>query len=90
MNQDADVLRFYLSLTPRQRDVVYLVSQGLSNREVAVELCIAPSVVAEHLTNIYDLLTGFPWLTADRRANRYTLIRLFVNFFERNTELVPD
>lgn len=84
MNSDADLIGFYINLTARQREVVYLVSQGLSNREIASQLCIAPSVVAEHLSNIYALL---PLLDEGIRPNRYTLIRLFTTFFERYPEM---
>lgn len=44
------------SITRREQDVLQLVHEGLSNREIAAELCIAPSTVKTHLTNIYDKL----------------------------------
>ena len=46
------LLKFYTYLTPRQREVLQLVSAGYSNREAAAQLYIRPSVVAGHLTQI--------------------------------------
>ncbi len=82
---DTQLLRFYLDLTPRQRDVVRLVSRGLSNQDVADQLYIASSVVAGHLTTVYDLLDNLGAL--DTRPNRYTLVRLFSAFFDRYPEM---
>ena len=85
----SQLMNAYLNLTRRQREVVYLVQQGLSNHEVASQLCIAPSVVAGHLTNIYDELSVYNGDGLDFRANRYTLIRLFTGFFEHHPEMIP-
>lgn len=81
------LMRAYLNLTHRQREVVYWVQQGLSNPEVAEQLCIAPSVVAGHLTNIYDELSSYNNDDPGFRANRYTLIRLFTGFFDAHPEM---
>jgi hypothetical protein len=86
MNREANnrhIWRFYINLTPRQREVVELVSRGLTNQEIADELCIAPSVVAGHLTNIYGELADARWGSGGLRSKRYALIRLFSGFFER-------
>lgn len=87
--EHSQLMGAYLNLTRRQREVVYWVQQGLSNPEVAKQLCIAPSVVAGHLTNIYDELSTHNGNDPDFRANRYTLIRLFTGFFEQHPEMVP-
>lgn len=47
------------SLTEREREVIRLVSLGLSNKEIADKLSIADSTVRHHLTNIFDKL-GVP------------------------------
>ncbi|MBP6786370.1 MAG: hypothetical protein KA170_02190 [Candidatus Promineofilum sp.] len=44
------------SITPREHDVLHLVSKGLSNREIAGDLCISPGTVKTHLANIYGKL----------------------------------
>jgi DNA-binding CsgD family transcriptional regulator len=43
-------------LTVRQTEVVLLVAQGLSNKEVGNQLFIAPKTVKFHLTTVYGLL----------------------------------
>lgn len=85
--EDRQLMSLYLNLTRRQREVAYWVQQGLSNSEVAEQLCIAPSVVAGHLTNIYAELNAYNGSDPNFRANRYTLIRLFTGFFERHPEM---
>lgn len=45
-----------ISITPREQEVLQLVSEGLSNREISVKLCIAPGTVKTHLANIYGKL----------------------------------
>ncbi|MBE2202482.1 MAG: hypothetical protein IAE79_27975, partial [Anaerolinea sp.] len=44
------------SITPREQDVLRLVRAGLSNREIAIKLCVSPGTVKTHLTNIYGKL----------------------------------
>lgn len=44
------------SITPREHDVLRLVSKGLSNREIAGRLCISPGTVKTHLANVYGKL----------------------------------
>ncbi len=45
-----------LALTERERDVVALVAQGLTNREAAAELYISDKAVEYHLGNVYGKL----------------------------------
>lgn len=79
MNHDQQLVQVYVRLTPRQREVLQLVSEGLSNQQVASQLCIAPSVVAGHLTCIYDTLAVLA--AAEKRPGRYQLIRWYGEFF---------
>jgi DNA-binding CsgD family transcriptional regulator len=44
------------SLTPTERDVVRLVSEGLTNAVIAARLFISPRTVQTHLTHIYTKL----------------------------------
>jgi DNA-binding CsgD family transcriptional regulator len=43
-------------LTKRERDVLELVAQGLTNREVARRLFISPLTVRKHLEHVYEKL----------------------------------
>ena len=40
------------SLTPREREVVALLAEGLSNSELAARLYISPKTAAVHVSNI--------------------------------------
>ena len=54
-------------LSPREREVLALVAQGRSNKEIAEALFVAPSTVKTHVTS---LLTK---LDADNRAQLATI-----------------
>src|SRR5260370_370921 len=45
-------------LTPRERQIVALIAQGLSNKAIAEELVISPATAARHVANIL-LKLGF-------------------------------
>ena len=45
-------------LTPREHEIVLLIAQGLSNKEIADELVISPATAARHVANILGKL-GF-------------------------------
>jgi two-component system NarL family response regulator/two-component system nitrate/nitrite response regulator NarL len=44
------------TLTPREREIVRLVAEGLRNREIAGRLSISEGTVKIHLHNVYDKL----------------------------------
>ncbi|WP_234834679.1 helix-turn-helix transcriptional regulator [Mycolicibacterium stellerae] len=44
------------SLTPAERDVVRLVSDGLGNKDIATRLFVSPRTVQSHLTRVYTKL----------------------------------
>ena len=44
------------SLTPTERDVVRLVSEGLDNNDIAARLFVSPRTVQTHLTHVYTKL----------------------------------
>jgi len=46
----------WASLTPTERDVVQLVSEGLSNSDIATRLFVSPRTVQSHLTHVYSKL----------------------------------
>jgi DNA-binding CsgD family transcriptional regulator len=41
------------SLTRREHEIVALVAEGLTNRELAERLCISEATVRTHLTSIF-------------------------------------
>lgn len=86
MVTDHNLIRFYLALTPRQREVLELVSSGHSTRDIAQRLCIEPCAVAWHLTNIYQQLGTLDGVEAIR-PSRYLAVRLFGEFFTRHPEM---
>jgi DNA-binding NarL/FixJ family response regulator len=64
------------TLTHREREVVVLISEGCTNRQVAARLGITPTTVGHHMSSIFSKL---------RIANRFELIawayrRRFANF----------
>ena len=46
----------WASLTPTERDVVKLVSEGLANKDIATRLFVSPRTVETHLTHVYTKL----------------------------------
>jgi DNA-binding CsgD family transcriptional regulator len=46
----------WASLTPTELDVVRLVSEGLSNKDIATRMFVSPRTVQTHLTHIYTKL----------------------------------
>ena len=46
----------WASLTPTERDVVRLVSDGLANKDIATGLFVSPRTVQTHLTHVYTKL----------------------------------
>jgi DNA-binding NarL/FixJ family response regulator len=44
------------ALTPAERDVVRLVSEGLGNNDIATRLFVSPRTVQTHLTHVYTKL----------------------------------
>jgi DNA-binding CsgD family transcriptional regulator len=46
----------WASLTPTELDVIRLVSEGLSNNDIATRLFVSPRTVQTHLTHVYTKL----------------------------------
>jgi predicted ATPase/class 3 adenylate cyclase/DNA-binding CsgD family transcriptional regulator len=46
----------WASLTPTERDVVRLVTEGLANNDIATRLFVSPRTVQTHLTHVYTKL----------------------------------
>jgi len=43
-------------LTPREQEIVALIDEGLSNKQIATSLCIEPATVKNHVHNILQKL----------------------------------
>jgi DNA-binding NarL/FixJ family response regulator len=56
------------ALTPREREVLDLMAQGLSNSAICAALVIAPVSVEKHITNILAKLDLPPADDAHRRV----------------------
>ncbi len=63
-----------VKLTKREVEVLSLVVQGKSSKEVADELFVSKRTVDFHLANIYDKLHVTNRVQAFRRATRLGLI----------------
>ena len=60
------------SLTPAERDVVRLVSEGLANKDIAARLFISPRTVQTHLTHVYTKLGLTSRVQLVQEAARHT------------------
>ncbi len=49
------------NLTPREKEILLLITQGMTNELIAGKLFISVQTVRNHIKNIYDKLAGpFP------------------------------
>ncbi len=51
---DAPLQAWPKALTEREREIIQLVGQGLSNKDIAYKLSISDSTVRHHMTNIFE------------------------------------
>jgi len=63
-------------LTPRERDVLAMISQGLSNKRTARALNISPETVKSHVKRIFSKLAVSTRGAAAFRAGSLALLRL--------------
>jgi len=62
----------WASLTPTERDVVRLVTDGLTNSDIAVRLFISARTVQTHLTHVYNKLGLTSRVQLVQEAARHT------------------
>ena len=62
----------WASLTPTELDVVRLVSEGLSNNDIATRLFVSPRTVQTHLTHVYTKLSLTSRVQLVQEAARHT------------------
>ncbi|HEY3343377.1 MAG TPA: LuxR C-terminal-related transcriptional regulator [Anaerolineaceae bacterium] len=70
-----DALSTSASISRREQDILGLLSNGYSNREIAEKLCISESTVKTHLGNLYHKLGVNSRLQAVKTAKELTLVR---------------
>ena len=63
-----------LGLTSRERDVLTLMAEGQSNKEIARSLNISPNTVKTHVSNLYTKLEVAKRTQAVRKAQSLALI----------------
>jgi len=64
----------YNSLTPREQEVLRLLAEGYSNKEIAEILCISPKTVENHRTNIMKKLNLHSFIDLVKYAVKLGLI----------------
>ncbi len=71
---DSDALPPVESLSQRELEVLRLVAAGLSNQEIAHELCISLNTIKTHTKNIYSKLGARSRIQAVRQAKELGLL----------------
>ena len=61
-------------LTPRETEILIILAEGLSDKEIATELHIATETVKTHLQNIYRKLDAKGRIGAVKAARRLSII----------------
>jgi len=56
LRREAGVRDLASHLTPREIEILYLVSEGLSNKAIGDKMCISEGTVKVHLHNMYEKL----------------------------------
>jgi DNA-binding CsgD family transcriptional regulator len=60
------------ALTPTERHVIRLVSEGLGNKDIAAQLFVSPRTVQTHLTHVYTKLGLTSRVQLVQEAARHT------------------
>jgi DNA-binding NarL/FixJ family response regulator len=74
--QKADVAEVYQPLTPREREILQLMSEGLPNKTIASRLSISERTVTTHVANIYTKLQVNNRVSAIQEAMRRRILDL--------------
>ncbi|MFM0339978.1 LuxR C-terminal-related transcriptional regulator [Paraburkholderia fungorum] len=65
-----------LGLSERERSIIGLMGRGLTNKQIAIRLCIAPETVKSHAKHLYTKLSVRNRIEAVTLASRLGLVRL--------------
>lgn len=71
---EAERTRLLTELTPREKEILGLMADGLDNRAIASRLSISFTTVRGHVQNILEKLEAHSKLEAVARAARYALL----------------
>ena len=63
-----------LRLPPRQREVLGLLAEGRTNKEIAQRLAISPATVGSHIKNLYRKLAVHSRVQVVRAAQERGLL----------------
>lgn len=72
--QSTDVAEAFQPLTPREREILQLMSQGLPNKAIASRLSISERTVTTHVANIYSKLHVNNRVSAIQEAMRRRIL----------------
>ena len=72
--EEMELLTTAASITEREQEVLQLVGDGLSSREIGLQLCISPGTVKTHVANIYHKLNVNNRVQAVAKAQSLQLI----------------
>ncbi len=72
--QTAEVSEVYQPLTPREKEILQLMSDGLPNKTIAARLNISERTVTTHVANIYSKLHVNNRVSAIQEAMRRRLL----------------
>lgn len=67
---------FQLRLTPRERDVLHLLTSGKADKEIALALGVTTRTVRYHISNLF------------RKANVFTRAELIVKTLGAGTDVI--
>ncbi|MEA2461365.1 MAG: hypothetical protein QOH90_1542 [Actinomycetota bacterium] len=74
--QKAEVSEVFQPLTPREREILSLMSEGLPNKTIAARLSISERTVTTHVANIYSKLQVNNRVSAIQEAMRRRILDL--------------
>ena len=74
--QNTDVSDVYQPLTPRETEILQLMSEGLPNKTIATRLSISERTVTTHVANIYAKLQVNNRVSAIQEAMRRRILNL--------------
>ena len=79
---ESDSINIIEALTEREAEVLELIAEGLSNREIAERLIMTVNTVKTHIKNIYGKLQVSRRVQAVKRAKQLKLLKNFYSEME--------